>query len=111
MSRFSTGYDDGDGFREGGGAVKDGNLAISQEKMGLLNYQQKLDALAASIGVDKYTLLLAERLAKGDKVIYPYGDKRIVVKGEYSEQETRQASIDQATAILPLLANLIWPKA
>jgi len=109
MSRFSTGYDAGDGFRSPLGGLKDGNSAIAQEKDSLLSYQDQLDALAASIGSTKYVLLLAQRLGKGDKVIR-HGE-RIVVKGEYSELETRQEFLEAAEAILPLLAGLVWPKA
>jgi hypothetical protein len=108
MSIFSA--DQHDGFRSSGEyARKDGNKAISEEKDSLLSYQDKLDALAASIGTTKYVLLLSKRLAKGDKVSHFAG--RIVVKGEYSEIETSQEFVDQATAMLPLLAELVWPKA
>jgi hypothetical protein len=112
MSRFSSGYDDeGDGFRSPGDVVKDGNTSIAEEKVALLSYQDQLDALAASVGITKYVLLLADRLAKGDNVSRPYGDDRVVVKGEYSEIVTSQQSIDAATAVLPALIGLIWPKA
>ena len=108
MTRFSTGYETGDGFRSPLGGVKDGNAAIAQEKDSLLDYQAQLDALAESIGSTKYVLLLAQRLEKGDRVA-SRGD-RVVVKGDYSEIETSQEFIEMATLLRPLLAGLAWPK-
>jgi len=100
MSKFNP--DLHDGFREGGGAVKDGNLAIRQEKDSLLNYQQKLDVLAASIGVDKYTMLLASDIAKSSTIVTLLDNGKHLVTTEFSEMTTSATEIAKARSILPL---------
>jgi hypothetical protein len=110
---YYTGINDdgGDGFRSTGGvAVKDSRVIQAEIKVAMMSYQERLDALAASIGTTKYVMLLAKRLAEGDVISRPYGDDRIVVTGRWNEIITKQRELDAAQALLPSLIGLVWPQ-
>ena len=103
--------DDGDGFRSTGCGSEDSRVVNSEIKVAMMGYQERLDALAASIGTTKYVLLLAKRIAEGDVISRPYSDDRIVVTGRWNEVVTSQRAIDEAQALLPRLSSLVWPKS
>ena len=110
MGYYTGINDDGDGFRSTGVAVKDSRVVGVEIKVAMMGYQERLDALAASIGASKYTLLLARRLSEGDVISRPYGDDRVVVTGRWDEVTTSERAIDEAQALLPSLIGLVWPQ-
>jgi len=91
---------------------KDSRVIKAEEKAALMGRQERLDALAASIGTTKYILLLAKRLDEGDVITRPYPDDRIVVTHPRfgMEMVTSQRAIDEAQALLPRLIGLVWPQ-